>query len=159
MFDVTVIALIILFAFKYLNAVGKLSVYIFCAVALVFNSVSRYIPDEHGEYYYLLAGLIDLLIIYSLSRIKNPTKTTIIIQSWCAIFIITNFIGWVIYMLYYPSTAYDYLCSITYVLMLLTIIKGQKDGNINMDWNRPSLFRYIYGSTIAMSRNSTTTRL
>ncbi len=159
MLDAAIITLTALFAFTYLSTGGKISVCIFCATVLIFNNISYYIPDEYGIEHYLLAALTDLFIIYLLKKKKKPTKTTIIIQSWCVMFIITNVIGWVIYMLYYPPAAYDYLCSITYMLMLLTIIEGHRDGNINMDRNRPSFFSANYNGVIAMSSNKKATGL
>ncbi len=159
MIDIIIVTLTAFIAMLYLNAVGKLSVYIFCAAVSIFNAIGFYIPDEYGVYYYLLAALTDLLIIYSLSRIKKPTKTTIIVQRWCAVFIANNLIGWVIYMMYYPPVIYAYLCSATYALILLTIIKGQRNGNINMDWNRASFFSTNYNGVIAMSSNKKATGL
>ncbi len=156
---ITVITLTALFAMFYLNQVGRFSVYTFCGAVSVYNVAGYYIPDDYAVLYYPLAALTNLFIVYILSKIEKPTKTTIVVQALCVVFIINNLIGWTIFMLYYPPIAYTCLNVITYALMLLTIIKGQRDGNINMDWNRPSLFRYIYGSTIAMYRNSTTTRL
>ncbi len=156
---ISTIVLTALLAMFCLNQVGRFSVYTFCGAVSVYNVAGYYIPDDYAVLYYPFAALTNLFIVYILSKIEKPTKTTIVVQNWCVVFIINNLIGWAIFMLYYSPIAYTCLNVITYILMLLTIVKGHRDGNNNMDWNRSGFFRYFCDSCIAMYRNATTARL
>ncbi len=142
MIDGIIVLLTVLIAYKYLNTVGRTSVYTFSIAVLTFNSIGFYIPNEYGTYYYLFAALTDLFIIFQLSKIKHPTKTTIIIQKGCFAFILNNFIGWVVFMQYYPPLVYAILSTIIYATILTLIISGLKNGSANMDRYRVGFFGF-----------------
>ncbi len=138
-------------AYLYLNTIGRLSVAVYCAAVLIYDFIGYYIPDAYGSYYYLLAALTDLFIIYQLSKITKPTKTTIIVQMGCLAFIVNNFMGWVIFMYRWPSITYVVSSTLIYAAIFIFIITGYKNGSINMDRSRPSIRLFNRKSIYAMS--------
>jgi len=112
-----------LIALNYLPNINKLAVYIFCFLAALFGLLGELIPDSYGYFYYIGAGLTDLLVIYVLSRIAHPTKLISKIQELCINFIAVNFIGWAMFMLYMEPIYYTGLCFLLY-LRMITITNG-----------------------------------
>ncbi len=123
-----------LIALCYLSNTNRLGIYVFCFLATLFGLVGQLIPDNLGYFYYIGAALTDLLIVYVLSRLANPTKLISKIQELCILFIAANFAGWVMYMAYLEPIYYTVLCFLLYSRMILITNGGVYDlGNNPMD--------------------------
>ena len=148
-----------LIALNYLSNINKLAVYIFGLLAALFGLIGEYIPDSLGYFYYIGAGLTDLLVIYILSRIAHPTKLISKIQELCICFIAVNFAGWVMFMAYMEPIYYTALCFLLYSRMII-ITKG--DGNALGDNTMGGWYPRIFSSdntgTYSLQPNKKETR-
>lgn len=126
-----------------LNEKNQLAVYVLCFLTVVFNIVADQIPASQMTYYYLGAGMNDVLIIYILSRFRRTTKLIDLMQRICIGFIAVNFIGWVLYMLYVSYTEFILMYTVIYLGLLLTILSNGDNyviGNNAMGSRRVRIF-------------------
>jgi len=107
-----------------LSEKNQLAVYTLCFLSVAFNLIGDQIPAAQMTYYYLGAGMNDMLIIYALSRFRKTTKLIDLLQRICIGFIVVNFISWVLYMLYVSYTEFILMYTVMYLGLLLTILSN-----------------------------------
>jgi len=147
-----------LVAVKYLSNTNKIAVYIFCFLAALFGLIDHYIPNELGFISYMAAALTDLLVIYLLTRLANPTDLISKIQKLCIYFIIVNFVGWIMYMAYMEPIYYTGLCLLLYLRMIVIANgSGNALGNNSIVRWGASLFSGNRVSNYNLSTNKTET--
>jgi len=107
---------------------NKYSIMVFASLCWVFQVIGKYIPAEHGAFYYLGAGITDVLIIKLLCKVRKVTQLIIDIQTISLMFVFINLIGWVIFEEGYKSTLYDAACSSLFIVTIFVILdKGRKN--------------------------------
>ena len=104
------------------------SVLIFASVTFIFCLIGKAIPDSQGFSYYFLAAFSDLIVIAWVSRLKNISDTAIYLQRVCIGFLVVNFIGWVLYMLYVSPRTYNDMSSILFLFATLFILRKNGGG-------------------------------
>jgi len=123
--------------------------------------IDNAITESYYSYYYLLAALVDLLIIYVLSRIQHLNNTILKIQKACLMFIYLNLFGWIAYEMYIEPVFYDSLCAALFVAMLFVSINtGESNGLDNSTTYRHSIFIFgnNYSRILQMQVNKKTPR-
>ena len=105
-----------------------------------------------GLEYYGSAALVDLGIMIAISGISPTPAMVINLQRVCIVSIITNFLGWVMWLTYLPPIAYNYayvfICMIAFAVL---IKRDERDvGGFAMDsWGscfRVNIFASVNGS-------------
>ena len=112
---------------------------LFTIPSLAFYLASDYIAESH----YVAAALVDLLIIYSLSRIAKPTNLVIglALASMASMFI--NLIGWIMYLMYLEPVYYEMAGVAFYSIVILMSMKEGINGIIN-NTSKDSCFHSIH---------------
>lgn len=95
-----------------------------CGVMILFDLL---ITEELYPFYYLTSAIFDLLIMIVITKLDHTKKSTLTLQKICIAFIITNFIGWIMYELYIRPVIYNYTCEVLYSLVLFTLIRTSKE--------------------------------
>lgn len=110
-----------------LDSESMLAVLFFTGLCLMFSSAEVYI--ENNYMYYVLACLIDLVIIEFLAMIIKPTQVMASIQIICEWFIYANLLGFIIYHFELKDISYIILCGGLYIAALLsTFFQGGPSG-------------------------------
>lgn len=108
------------------------SCYAFLCFSILCGSmaiIDNAITEPYFSYYYLLAALIDLLIIFILSNVNHPNNTVLFLQKACLCFIYINLFGWIAYELYIRPEFYNSLCAALFMaILLISINTRKKDG-------------------------------
>lgn len=131
---------------------SMLAVLFFAGLCLIFSFTERYI--ENNYMYYVLACLIDLVIIEFLARISKPTQIITYIQTICRWFIYANLLGFIVYEFDFPSIIYSILCGSLYVTALLsTFFQGGSGGIYRNNNLHSSFYPHYYTSKIALREN------
>jgi len=105
-----------------------------------------------GLEYYGSAALVDLGIMIAMSGISPTPAMVINLQRICIASIVTNFLGWVMWLTYLPPIAYNYAYVFIYIVAFAVLIKRDKGdvGGFAMDsWGacfRVNIFARIDGS-------------
>lgn len=105
-----------------------------------------------GLEYYGSAALVDLGIMIAVSGISPTPAMVINLQRVCIVSIITNFLGWVMWLTYLPPIAYNYAYVFIYIVAFAVLIKRDKGdvGGFAMDsWGscfRVNIFAGVNGS-------------
>ena len=107
-----------------------------------------------GFLYYFSAALSDLFVIYALNRIKPAKMCVLYMQVICLAFAAVNFLGWVIWYLYYPPFVYNAICYLLYIIAIMIILKRGGDGRGTSDHRmHPSFYLYRYQSGLGYLKN------
>ena len=108
-----------------------------------------------GLEYYGSAALVDLGIMIAISGI-SPTPTMVInLQRVCIVSIITNFLGWVMWLTYLPPIAYNYAYVFIYMVAVAVLLKkdqGDVGGFAVDSW--VSCFRFNIFASVNGSNKS-----
>lgn len=94
-----------------------------------------------GPWYYLSAAIVDLTILWGLSRISETSGTILSLQRISLISIALNAMGCGLWLLYYPPFAYDLTFILLYLAALFTLLKKDRAdvGHNSMDRKHPGL--------------------
>lgn len=107
--------------------------------ALVFVGVTLshevFLSNYDGLSYYGGAALFDLAIIIATSGIRPLPQMVLSLHKICLVSILANFMGWVIWFLYFPPIIYDISFVVIYTWALITLIKrsGLDVGGYTLD--------------------------
>lgn len=114
--------------------------------------------DAPTEWYFLLCALADLLIIVLLASLPRPTTLCIRLIYVSLSFIVLQYIGWQMWYLYQPSTLYESLATLLYVVTVgLLIYDNKGSGNARMDniWTR--IYRHLTARRSSNNKGGTKT--
>jgi hypothetical protein len=119
------LAILSIIALASTSRVNMWALTLFTIPSLLFYVVADYIQESH----YIFAALIDLFIIYSLSRIDEPTKLVayLAIASLASMFI--NLIGWIIYMMYLEPVFYEMAGVLLYAVVIVLALWDKVNGH------------------------------
>lgn len=95
---------------------------VFCLITFLCSVVGYYVPDSQGQLYYIGAAISDLMIALLIGKEAIISRLTLKLQRVCAYFIVLNFFGWSLWMLYLPPTAYNWLSTALYLYTITTIV-------------------------------------
>lgn len=109
----------------------------FAALAFVAITLLHELFLSHydGLLYYGSAALFDLAIIIATSGIRPVPEMVLSLHRICLVSILANFLGWVIWFLYFPPLIYDASFVAIYAWALITLIKrnGLDVGGYTLD--------------------------
>ena len=91
----------------------------------VFHALLR--PYLGAEQYFFSGAVFDFLIIFTLGCMRYQEMNAIL-QMLCVYSIITNYLGWQLWDMYFPPTIYENTFVAIYAASLLTLIVGGPDG-------------------------------
>ena len=133
----TLLGLILLSTF-YLSLTKEIiAVFVLGFLFVFYWIVSDHISYELTYYYYWCAALTDLLIIYILSKIPQPTKMIKQMIFCCVLFAVVNCLGWVAFESSISSLYYNILCATLYASIFFIIGKQEYARTNAMDhWNK-----------------------
>ncbi len=80
----------------------------------------------NGLIYYASAGFFDLFIISILNKVRPVCQTTIYLQRICLASILTNFMGWFMWMMYFDPILYDIAFIFIYSCVIIVLLKKDK---------------------------------
>ena len=100
--------------------------YAACVFSVVIYFHDLLLSDSDGLIYYGSAALFDLLIVIMLGMILNIPKIVLRLQIISFLFIVVNFIGWLMWYSYQPPLVYDTLCAILFSLAFITLLLRDK---------------------------------
>jgi len=114
----------------------------FTIPSLLFYTAADYIQVSH----YLFAALIDLSIIYALSRISEPTRLVSYLAIACLASMFINLIGWILYMMYLEPVYYEMAGVVLYAVVIVLALWEGENGNANNNRKNRSVHRvYTFG--------------
>ena len=96
--------------------------------------------DVSGLLYYSSAALFDLAIIVCTSCLTRIPKVIVNLHKICFLFVLLNFIGWLMWYFYYSPVLYNTACSFLYLAAFFVLLTGSH-GFINA--NIRSSSRYV----------------
>jgi len=126
----------------------------YCSIA--FKILNHMFGDEWGFTYYILAAIVDLIIINSISMLSNPTETAIRIQKITFWLIWVHLFGWIIYEAEKDPALYDFICGVLFMLLFITANEdGTRNvlGNTTIHWDGSAIRGYNHPSTAQMRSN------
>lgn len=106
------------------NAPRLYAAFVFVGVTLLHDVAFSHLD---GIAYYGSAALLDLAIMILLSGVHPLRKTVIRLQVICLISIIANMLGWLIWFVYLPPTAYNFTFFCLYLWALVELLKKDRD--------------------------------
>lgn len=109
------------------SKVNMFALTIFTIPSLLFYLIGDYIVEPH----YLFAAVIDILIIYGLTKISKPTKLVAYLAIASLASILINLIGWIMYMMYLDPIAYEMAGVALYGVVIFLSLWSRNDGHAN----------------------------
>tara|TARA_R110000765_G_scaffold154371_2_gene257395 strand:- start:165 stop:665 length:501 start_codon:yes stop_codon:yes gene_type:complete len=82
--------------------------------------------DADGILYYGSAASLDLLAVILMGMVSPLPRMVLRLQMISFLFIIVNFIGWIMWYLYQPPLVYNILCAILFSLAFITLLLRDK---------------------------------
>lgn len=130
--------------------------------ALIFAAITigadELFGDMSGQWYFVYCALADLLIIVLLASLPRPTTLCIRLIYVSLSFIVLQYIGWQMWYLYQPSTLYESLATLLYVVTVGLLIYDNKGGsNARLDdiWTR--IYRHLVTRRLSNNKGGTKT--
>lgn len=107
--------------FQHSNA-RVIAVSCFVLTATLHGAIAQF-PFMDSGFYYVSAGMFNLLTVYILFKINHVTRLITDLQTICAVAFGLNIYGYVIYMAYLPTDSYQELFPVVYWLALIALLR------------------------------------
>lgn len=107
------------------SARTQYAVLVFVVSALVHDAITK---NANGALYYILASLCDFIALFLITRLHKAGFVVRLLACSCIISAVFNFVGWVIWVNYYPPIFYNTLFIIMYSLIAVSMWSGASGG-------------------------------
>lgn len=129
-----------------------------CGVFLMLGFGAFYLLDPHLSdiAYYVVAGVIDLLLVYVMGAVRPITLTTIRLQRACLASLVVNALGFLLWWAYIGAVYYNAAMWLVHLYILITMLRaGGHADSANNSYNNPVRFTYR-PRLLTMQNNETT---
>ena len=93
------------------------------------SAVAHIIAQPFEGYgYYVVSGGADFAIVTILASLEKDTDLTVKVMALCTASIVSNAVGALLWLAYYPPTAYSVIQSLIYLEILRAVVSDKEGG-------------------------------